>query len=129
MPFITISRQTGAGGHSFTWMLQGYLDMKWSLPESDWTVFDKNLVQTAMRERGLPERVAEYLSEKLVSEVSSLILELTGVRPSLWELNQLIFESLLHLAQIGRVILIGRGTNIVVRRLRNGLHIRLIGSL
>jgi len=45
-----------------------------------------------------PERFAEYLSEKCVSEVSSLIRELTGVHPSLWEFNQLGFESLLHLA-------------------------------
>jgi|GEM_PF-2962293 len=73
MPFITISREAGAGGHSLSELLYGYLDMKCPLPESDWTVFDKDLVQAAMEEHGLPQRFGKYLAEKRVSEIKSLI--------------------------------------------------------
>ena len=129
MPFITISREAGARGHSLSELLHGYLDMKWPLPESDWTVFDKDLVQAAMEEHGLPQRFGKYLAEKRVSEIKSLIGELTGLHPPLWDLNQLVFESLLHLGHIGGVILIGRGSHIITRKLHNGLHLRLVGSL
>jgi hypothetical protein len=129
MPFVTISRETGAGGHTLSKMLQGYLDMKWPLTQSDWTVFDKDLVQMAMKEHGMPERFADYLPEKRISEIKSLIGELAGLHPPLWELNQLVLESLLHLGNIGGVILIGRGSNIITRKLHNGLHLRLVGSL
>ena len=129
IPFITISRETGAGGHTLSKMLQGYLDMKWPLPKSDWTVFDKDLVQSAMKEHGLPQRFAKYLPEKRISEITSLIGELAGLHPPLWDLNQLVFESLLHLGNIGGVVLIGRGSHIVTRRLHNGLHLRLVGGM
>lgn len=128
-PFVTISRETGAGGHTLSKMLRGYLDMKWPLPHNDWTVFDKDLVEMSMKEHGLPERFSKYLPEKRVSEIESLIGELAGLHPSLWELNQLVFKSLLHFGNIGGVILIGRGSHTITRRLHNGLHLRLVGSL
>ena len=128
-PFVTISRETGAGGHSLSKFLRGYLDMKCPLSQNDWTVFDKDLVQMSMKEHGLPERFSKYLPEKRVSEIKSLIGELAGLHPSLWELNQLVFESLLHFGNIGGVILIGRGSHIITRRLHNGFHLRLVGSL
>lgn len=129
MPFVTISRQTGAGGRSLGQMLQAYLDMKCGLPYGDWTVFDRNLVETAMKEHGLPKRFARYLPERRVSELSAIVGELLGLHPPLWELNQHVYETLIHLANIGGVILIGRGAHIVTRKLRNGLHLRLVGSL
>lgn len=129
MPFITISRQTGAGGRSLGKMLQAYLDMKCSLSEGDWTVFDRNLVETAMKEHGLPRRFAQYVPESRVSELSAIVGELLGLHPPLWELNQHVYETLIHLANLGGVILVGRGAHVVTRRLRTGLHLRLVGSV
>jgi cytidylate kinase len=129
MPFITISRQAGAGGRSLGENLQTYLDRECSLPDSEWTVFDRNLVKTAMREHGLPERFAQYLPEDHVSEISSVIGELVGLHPPIWELNHHVYETLIHLANIGGVILVGRGAHVVTRKLKNGLHIRLVGGV
>ncbi|MCZ6675463.1 MAG: cytidylate kinase-like family protein [Verrucomicrobia bacterium] len=129
MPFVTISRQTGAGGRTLGKILQAYLDMKCSLPESDWTLFDRNLVETAMKEHGLPRRFAQYLPESRVSELSAVVGELLGLHPPLWDLNQHVYETLIHLANIGGVILVGRGANVVTRKLKYGFHLRLVGSL
>jgi len=37
-------------------------------------------------------------------------------------------ETILHLATLGYVILVGRGANIVTRKLSDGIHVRLVGS-
>lgn len=110
MPFITISRQTGAGARTLGQRLQRLLDADMPLVENQWTLFDRDLVQTAMREHGLPERFARYLPEAHVSEIGSLISELLGLHPPIWELNQDVFETLIHLANLGGVILVGRGS-------------------
>lgn len=128
-PFITISRQAGAGGSQLAKALRGHLDKSRPLPEAWWTVFDRDLVKRSMQDHGLPERFAHFLPEGHVSEISSLIGELVGLHPSIWELNQNVFETLVHLARLGGVILVGRGAHIVTRNLNNGCHIRLVGSL
>ena len=38
-------------------------------------------------------------------------------------------ETILHLAQMGNVILVGRGANVVTRELDNVFHVRLVGSV
>ena len=129
MPFITISRQTGAGARSLGKRFQRLLDVEMPLAESKWAVFDRNLVQTAMREHGLPERFARYLPEDHVSEIGSLIGELLGLHPPIWELNQDVFETLIHLANLGGVILVGRGSNIVTRKMTHGFHLRLVAGM
>lgn len=128
-PFITISRQAGAGGRKLAKALRGHLDKGHPLTEAQWTVFDRDLVKRSMQDHGLPERFAHYLPEGHVSEVSSLIGELVGLHPSIWELNQNVFETLVHLARLGGVIIVGRGAHIVTRNFENGFHIRLVGSL
>lgn len=128
MPFITISRQTGAGARTLGQRLQRLLDADMPLVENQWTLFDRDLVQTAMREHGLPERFARYLPEAHVSEIGSLIGELLGLHPPIWELNQDVFETLIHLANLGGVILVGRGSNVVTRKLNHGIHLRLVAG-
>ncbi|MCB1124377.1 MAG: cytidylate kinase family protein, partial [Verrucomicrobiae bacterium] len=126
MPFVTISRQAGAGGRSFGKMLQTYLDEHAPLSKGHWTLFDDNLVKQAMKEHGLHKRFAQYLPENRISELTGIIGELVGLHPPIWELYQHVYETVLHLANIGGVILVGRGAHVVTRRLRRGVHLRLI---
>ncbi len=128
MPFITISRQTGAGARSLGQRFQRLLDVEMPMADNQWALFDRNLVQTAMREHGLPERFSRYLPEDHVSEIGSLIGELLGLHPPIWELNQDVFETLIHLANLGGVVLVGRGSNIVTRKLMHGFHLRLVAG-
>jgi len=127
LPFITLSRQTGAGGRSVADCVKQQLDELHPLP-CEWTVFDKNLVQRAMEDHGLPERFASYLPDDKVSEFTSLMGELVGLHPNLWELNHKVCETMLHLGMMGGAILVGRGANFVTAQLKQGFHVRLVGS-
>jgi cytidylate kinase len=52
-----------------------------------------------------------------------------GLHPAAWMLVHMTSETILHLAKMGNSVIVGRGANIVTRKLNHGLHVRLVGSL
>ena len=96
--------------------------------EPNWTVFDRNIVAEVLREHHMPERLAQYMPEKWTSDVEDTLDELFGLHPPSWELVRKTAETILHLARIGNVILIGRGANVITWKLEGTLHVRLVRS-
>ena len=128
-PTITLSRQTGSGARSIAEKLAAYLQERDPARPSPWTVFDKNLVQRILEDHHLPERLARYVPEERVSEIDYAVEELLGLHPSSWTMIQHTTETILRLAQLGNVILIGRAAFIVASKLKNAFHVRLIASV
>lgn len=128
LPVITISRQAGSGAHVVAQELVARiheLDPRASPP---WTVFDRNLVERVLKEHHLPERMAEFMPEDQVAGIAGTIDELLGVHPPTWTLVRKTADTILRLAEIGNVIVIGRGANILTDRLDHAFHVRLVGS-
>jgi len=128
-PAITISRQTGAGAFMVAEHLAAFLES--IVPESKchWTVFDKNLVQKVIEENALPHRFEKYIREEQVSVFKDMIEEMFGLHPNSWTLFHKVSETIYHLAQLGKVIIIGHGANIITSRLENVFHVRLVAPL
>lgn len=126
---ITLSRQTGAGAHSIAGELAAYLDQQASRKGVPWTVFDRNLVERVLTDHQLPARLAGSMTEDRVSELEDIMQELLGTQPSSWKLVGQVSETVLKLAALGNVILVGRGANIITSKLDHVFHVRLIGSL
>jgi cytidylate kinase len=55
--------------------------------------------------------------------------ELFGLHPSSWTLVRQTTETILHLAELGNVILIGRGATVITSKVDYVFHVRLVGSL
>lgn len=127
-PTITISRMTGSGGRSVAAKLAEYLQAK-AASHCPWTVFDRDLVAAVLAEHHLPERIAEYMPENHRSMLTDTVEELLGLHPSSWTLVEHTTQTILHLAQMGTVILVGRGANVITSRLPNAFHVRLVGTL
>jgi cytidylate kinase len=127
-PFITISREAGAGATTLGRLLVPILDEQLGDENRDWMFFDKDLITHALTKHSLPERLAAYLPEDRVSEIKALVGELVGLHPSLWELEHKISEAILQLAHLGRVIFAGRAAHLVTRSLQSGFHLRLVAS-
>ncbi|HLP78050.1 MAG TPA: cytidylate kinase-like family protein [Candidatus Paceibacterota bacterium] len=125
---ITISRESGCGAHAFSEKLVQYLQPRNAPDAPPWTVFDKNLVQQVLEEHQLPSRLARFMPEDRVLEIDDIMDELFGLCPASWTLVQQISETILHLVEIGNVIILGRGANIVTAKLPHVLHVRMIGS-
>ncbi len=125
---ITISREAGCGAHAFAEKLAQRLDAEAAAGNPPWTIFDRNLVEKVLEEHQLPNRLASYMPEDRVLEIDDIMDELFGLRPSSWTLVEKTAETLLHLADVGNVILIGRGANIATARLPHMVHVRLTGT-
>jgi cytidylate kinase len=128
-PFITVSRETGAGATTLGKLLIPLLDETFGEPGQGWVFLDKNLLVQALARRNLPERLAEHLPEDKISEIKAVIGELVGLHPPLWELERQVAEAILQLAHVGRVILVGRASFLITRSLPGGLHVRLVASM
>jgi cytidylate kinase len=125
---VTISRQSGAGGHSVAERLAAYLDEHAPKASCPWTIFDRNLVEKVLEDHHLPKHLARFMPEDRISEMADTMDELFGLHPPSWTLVRNTADTILHLAQLGNVILIGRGANIITRRLDFVFHVRLVRS-
>ena len=81
-----------------------------------------------LEEHSLPKSLARFMPEDRISEVSDTMDELFGLHPPSWDLVHKTSETILHLAQLGHVIIIGRGANVITAKLDGVLHVRLVGS-
>lgn len=136
MPVITISRQFGSYGDAVAEMLCDRLDCR---------ILDKGLMQRLAREAGLEfdKRVDQSedryrpwtLAERLLSRIGP-----PGRHPAIWAdygsvvtREQAAAEMAAHLIhaayEMGNVIVVGRGGQVVLRDRPDVLHVRLVASL
>lgn len=128
-PAITISRQTGAGAKPVCEKLIEIMD-EYSAPENvSWAYFDKTLIEKVLEDHNLPEQIKDYLYETKYNHVSAAVNELLGLKPAEWTIIHKTTDTILQLARMGNVVVVGRGANIITSKLKNTFHIRLIASL
>lgn len=123
-PFITISRETGAGGFDFPSRLLDRINS--NSGDELWALFDKNILEKVIDDNELPRELARYMPERKIPEMQNVIEQLFGLHPSEHKLIHKITLTIYHLAYLGNIILVGRGANIITSGLKHGLHLRLI---
>ncbi|MGO8931930.1 MAG: AAA family ATPase [Limisphaerales bacterium] len=126
---VTISRQTGSGAHSVAEKLAAKLQALSSKDACPWTVFDRNLMEKVLEDHNLPQRLAQFMPEDRVSEIADIMDELFGLHPPSWTLVRQTTDTILRLAELGNVILIGRGATVITSKLDYVFHVRLVGSV
>jgi cytidylate kinase len=126
---VTISRQAGCGALAVAEKLGRYLQEQSSKHSVPWKVFDRNLMETVLEDHDLPTRLAQFLPEDRVSFVEDILADLLQAYPPSQTVIRQSTETILKLASLGNVILIGRGGNIITARLPNMFHVRLVAPL
>ena len=126
---VTISRQAGGGGIHVAEKLAEYLQQHAPAPGLGWTVFDRELMNKVLADHKLPKYLAKFLPEDRASKIEDTLADIFGVHPPAETVVQQTAETLLQLAELGNVILIGRAGNIVTAKLPHVLHVRLVASL
>jgi cytidylate kinase len=127
-PFITISRETGAGGTTVGELLVEYLNCRDDIESRRWKLYDKNLIQKVIEDHKLPELYSDFLNETRISEIQDTFETLMGLHPGMSQLAKKTCSTILNLASIGNVVIVGRGANIITRNLPGGFHVRLIAD-
>lgn len=126
-PFVTISRESGAGGSSLARALALRLNSHLS-EHTQWTVYTGNLIEELLQSQQLSPRLARFLPEDKIPEISAAIGELVGLHPNLWDLVQKTNELMRRLARSGFAIFVGRGANFATASIAHGVHVRLVGA-
>ena len=125
---VTISRQTGSGAREVAAKLAAYLEAQGPRGVCPWTVFDRNLMEQVLEDHHLPKRIAEFLPEDRTSVIKDGIEELLGLHPSASTVIYQTAETILHLIELGHVILIGRAASVIAGRVPEAVHARLVAS-
>jgi cytidylate kinase len=125
---ITISREAGAGAVTIAGLVAERLRAmeKHDDESRPWAVFDANLAEEVLKDHHLPDKLARFMEEAARPPVDTAVAELLGLCPSPWTLVQLTTETILRLASLGHVILVGRGANIITARMPQVFHVRLV---
>jgi cytidylate kinase len=126
---VTISRQAGCGALAVAEKLARHLQEHSPKHAIPWTVFDRNLMEKVLEDHDLPTRLAQFLPEDRVSYLEDIMADLLQVYPPSQTMIRQTTETILKLASLGNVILIGRGGNVITARLPNVFHVRLVAPL
>jgi len=126
---VTISRQAGCGALAVAEKLARYLQEHSSRHAAPWEVFDRNLMDKVLQDHDLPTRLAQFLPEDRVYYLEDIMADLVQAYPPSQTVIRQTTETILKLASLGNVIIIGRGGNIITSKLPNMFHVRLVAPL
>jgi hypothetical protein len=129
-PFVTISRQAGAGGRTVAHALAALLNQRCpgALP---WTVWDNELVERVAAEHHLPLSRVAALEEQRPSWLEEALgsLALSGPPADEAAIFRGVAATIVALARLGRVVIVGRGGAFLTAGLPGGVHVRLVAPV
>jgi cytidylate kinase len=126
---VTISRQSGCGAHVFGEKLIDYFQRRTPRNGKPWTIFDRDLVEAVLQDHGLPARLARFMPEDRVSHLEDIIQDIFSLHPPTEILVRQTSETILHLAELGNVVILGRGGSVITARLPHVVNVRLVAPL
>lgn len=128
-PFVTISRQTGAGGHSLARALLGEMRKSNDPLFQDWFVFDAEMCQRIFQEAKLYVSFESLVTEEHLSEIEDIMSQLLAQRGPQTDIHYKLFKAIRLLAGFGKAIFVGRGAMCLTQALPAGIHLRLVAPL
>lgn len=128
-PCITFSRDTGAGADKVSEILCEKLQHISKEDQNRWTVFDRNLIEKIIEDHHFPSQIASFLEEGKRSEINSYISELLGLQPSSLIVIKKTAETILQIASLGNVIIVGRGATVITTHIPLVFHVRLTAPM
>ncbi|MEE4378189.1 MAG: cytidylate kinase-like family protein [Candidatus Competibacteraceae bacterium] len=126
-PFVTISRQSGAGGHTLAETLIKVMDQEEDTALfKGWQLFDQKLCEKLADDYKLNMSMESLLSEEYRSQIEVFVQGLFSKLPDQNLTMRRMFEIIRSLATVGKVIIVGRGGSQVTHKLDLGVHVRLV---
>lgn len=129
-PFITISREAGAGGITLANALVARLN---SLQPDDrpWQSFDRELIEKIAADHKISQELVANLlesSHNWLTEFFSGASLRDHSTPSEIRVFHSVAATVRALAQAGRVVMVGCGSGFIAGNMPGGLHIRLVAE-
>lgn len=129
-PFITISRQTGAGGHSLAEAILREMQTKVDAELfHGWQIFDQEICRKIAANPKLKVLLDSLLTEKFRTEMEDFMTHAIAGVSSQDEVVAEIFRMFRDVAAAGKCVLVGRGAASLLRRSPRGVFVRVIAPL
>jgi len=130
LPFITISRQGGAGGRTLANKIAEALNHR-DPDDVPWAVWDQELGERVAAEHGIPLARVQALEESTPNWLEEALGTLVVSSPATSEhaIYRRVAMTIRALCEMGRVIVVGRGGNFITASLPGGVHLRLVAPL
>ncbi len=129
LPAITITRQMGSRALSIGKQLHERLQAKCLPAQSNWEIFENDLIGRVLEQSDLPVSLAKYYTERSTTFLDDTIEDIVGLHPTAYTINGKCHQTIVRLCQKGHVIVVGRCGNLLTRNFPNVLHVRLVGSI
>lgn len=128
--FITISRQAGAGAIDYAHELANQLN---STGSSDWSVWDRELVEKVSSESGIAQQLIEMIPNKMPNWLDDLLRGFFTSEKPPDALERRAYEQIVitvrALAAAGHAIIVGRGGAFITQELPGSIHLRMVAPL
>ncbi len=129
VPFVTISREGGAGGRAFGQALVNRLNAIDPKP-SAWTLWDRQLVEKTSADHRIAAELIESLGEAGRTWMEDFLAGLNFASDETEaHVYQAVATTIRLLAHKGRAVIVGRGGVYITRNLPGGIHVRLIAPI
>ena len=129
MPFITISRQAGAGGHTLARdILRALERLQPGELSEDWEVYDQKLCALIAQDERLGFSFDALVKEEYRSEISQVLQEMLLQKASRYTLYKRIFKVVRMLGLLGKCVIVGRAGMCVTADMPLGVHVRLVST-
>lgn len=129
-PFVTISREPGAGAVSLSRLLVERLNEQ---PGGDWTAWDSELFGRMSAFQSVEADVMEALKDQRLDWLDEILKKLSGYKdaPESAEIQtyKRVAMMIRALAMAGHTVLVGRGAQFVTAHMPGGIHLRLVAPL
>lgn len=128
-PFVTISRQSGAGGHTLAREIIRRQEKRLSAELAEgWELFDQKLCALIAQDEKIGISFDSLVEEEYRSEISQTIHEMIHQKASRYIVYKRMFEVVRLLATLGKCVVVGRGGMCVTGDMAMGVNIRLVAS-
>ena len=125
-PFITISRQAGAGGSSLAEAILQEMKGRGGFLFDGWRVLDRDLCEILAKDPELTVFLDALARERFRGQLEDYLAQMIARETPQLVVLKRIFKTIRAAASVGKVIVVGRGGCCVTRGLPLGIHIRLV---
>ena len=130
LPFVTISREAGAGGRT---LMRNLVERLNAIDPADpgltpWTGFDKDLVEKVSQDYKMHKTLVDLLGEQSHSWLYDVFAGLAS-QTTESQVYQRVAETIRGLAQGGRAVIVGRGGALITQNMPRGIHVQLVAPL
>ncbi|MGI9288754.1 MAG: AAA family ATPase [Pseudomonadales bacterium] len=126
-PFVTISRQAGAGGHTLAEaLIKAFAEQEDEDLFGEWQMFDQNLVEMVAASPDLKVSLEGLLSEEYSTRTDDFFRQILSATTAQDMVMLRIFRLVRSLAEVGKVIIVGRAGSQVTQDFGPSVSVRLI---